>query len=314
MYFETAGIEASPFLVPFVAFCISFFTSMGGVSGAFLLLPFQMSVLGFTSPAVSPTNQVFNIMAIPAGLRRFSREGRMVWPLVAAVIVGTLPGVVLGVFIRVRFLPDPTIFKAFAGCVLAAIGLHMIHGLIRGRRHRGRSADEVEELFRERVQTDKTSLSAQGPPQVSVYRTAFNWIGFELLGHRFSCNAFGICGLGLLVGIVGGTYGIGGGSIMAPFFVSVLGLPVYAVAGAALAGTLATSITSVAFYHAIAPFYPEMTVAPDWKLGCLLGLGGLAGVWLGARCQKHVPANAIKWMLSVVVLVVATRYLSAGLG
>ena len=34
---------------------------MGGVSGAFLLLPFQVSVLGFTSPAVSPTNLIFNI-------------------------------------------------------------------------------------------------------------------------------------------------------------------------------------------------------------------------------------------------------------
>jgi len=42
-----------------VAFAISSFTSAGGVSGAILLLPFQMSVLGFTSPAVSATNQLF---------------------------------------------------------------------------------------------------------------------------------------------------------------------------------------------------------------------------------------------------------------
>ncbi|MEA3279385.1 MAG: sulfite exporter TauE/SafE family protein, partial [Thermodesulfobacteriota bacterium] len=60
MYFEVSGIHVFP-LFPFaVAFVVSFFTSMGGISGAFLLLPFQVSVLGFTSPAVSPTNLVYN--------------------------------------------------------------------------------------------------------------------------------------------------------------------------------------------------------------------------------------------------------------
>jgi hypothetical protein len=46
MLFQTAGIEVAPWIPPLVVFTISFFTSMGGVSGAFLLLPFQMSFLG----------------------------------------------------------------------------------------------------------------------------------------------------------------------------------------------------------------------------------------------------------------------------
>ena len=81
MYFPIAGVEVSP-IIPFVvAFVVSFFTSMGGVSGAFLLLPFQVSVLGFTSPAVSSTNLVYNIVAIPSGVYRYIKEGRMAWPL-----------------------------------------------------------------------------------------------------------------------------------------------------------------------------------------------------------------------------------------
>jgi uncharacterized membrane protein YfcA len=68
MYFETAGIEVAPWIPPLVALVVSFFTSMGGVSGAFLLLPFQMSILHFTSPSVSATNFVFNIIAIPSGV------------------------------------------------------------------------------------------------------------------------------------------------------------------------------------------------------------------------------------------------------
>ncbi|MBI5253753.1 MAG: TSUP family transporter, partial [Euryarchaeota archaeon] len=80
MLFPVSGVETPIFVPPLVAFVISFFTSMGGVSGAFLLLPFQMSVLNFTSPAVSATNFVYNIVAIPSGVYRYLREGRMAWP------------------------------------------------------------------------------------------------------------------------------------------------------------------------------------------------------------------------------------------
>jgi hypothetical protein len=67
MRFPVSGVETYVFIPPLVALVVSFLTSMGGVSGAFLLLPFQMSFLGFTSPAVSSTNFVFNIVAIPSG-------------------------------------------------------------------------------------------------------------------------------------------------------------------------------------------------------------------------------------------------------
>ena len=59
--FQTAGINTYVFIPPVVAFVISFFTSMAGISGAFLLLPFQVSLLGFTSPSVSATNFLYNI-------------------------------------------------------------------------------------------------------------------------------------------------------------------------------------------------------------------------------------------------------------
>ena len=116
MVFPVSGVEVNP-VIPFaVAFIVSFFTSMGGVSGAFLLLPFQVSFLGYTAPSVSATNQVFNIVAIPSGVYRFIKEGRMLWPLTWAVIIGTLPGVFIGAWVRIEYLPDPKNFKAFVGC------------------------------------------------------------------------------------------------------------------------------------------------------------------------------------------------------
>src|SRR3989304_4479642 len=118
MHFPVAGIDLNPLVPPAGAFVISFFTSMGGVSGAFLLLPFQVSVLGFDSPAVSATNHLFNVVAIPGGVWRYSREGRMVWPLTWIIIIGTLPGVLVGALIRVYVLTDPGHFKLFVGLVL----------------------------------------------------------------------------------------------------------------------------------------------------------------------------------------------------
>ena len=116
--FPVSGVEAPIWLPPLVALVLSFFTSMAGVSGAFLLLPFQMSVLHFESPAVSPTNMVYNITGIPGGVYRYLKEGRLVWPLTLVVVVGTLPGVIIGVFLRLSLLSDPRPFKAFVGVVL----------------------------------------------------------------------------------------------------------------------------------------------------------------------------------------------------
>lgn len=104
---------------------------MGGVSGAFLLLPYQVSFLGYTAPSVSATNQVFNVVAIPSGVYRFIKEGRMVWPLTWAVIIGTLPGVFIGAWVRIEYLPNPKNFKFFVGCILLYIGLRLVQDILK---------------------------------------------------------------------------------------------------------------------------------------------------------------------------------------
>jgi len=311
--FPVSGVEVSALVPPLVAFAVSFVTSMGGVSGAFLLLPFQMSVLGFTTPAVSATNQVYNIVAIPGGVLRFIREGRMVWPLTLIVVAGTLPGVLVGALVRVRYLPDPARFKLFAGAVLLYVGGRLAFDLIRAR---GGEAASAEEQFHRLVSAGGTGDGADAGrlARVTAARLGLRRTAFEFYGQRFEIPTLGVLLLSLAVGAVAGVYGIGGGAILAPFFVAFFGLPVYTVAGAALAGTFVTSIAGVGFYHAIAPFYPHLAVAPDWPLGLLFGLGGMVGIYLGARCQKHVPAKGIKWMLVVVIVAVAASYLRPLLG
>lgn len=293
MYFPVAGVEVSPWLPPLVAFGISFFTSMGGVSGAFILLPFQVSVLHFTTPAVSATNHLFNIVAIPSGVYRYIREGRMVWPLTWTVIIGTLPGVFFGSIIRINYLPDPETFKRFAAVVLLYIGARLLWDMIKSP---GKTA------------TKKPGTRPVPFGRVTDQHLSLRTISFTFRDEHFQVSTLPILTLSLVVGLVGGVYGIGGGAIIAPFFVAFFGLPVYTVAGAALMGTCITSLAGVLFFQFLAPFYPGLAIAPDWLLGLLFGIGGACGMYCGARLQRFMPAKVIKAILAAAILFIAVRY------
>ncbi len=295
--FPISGVETYWWLPIAVAFGISCLTSMGGISGAFIILPFQVSILGFSGPAVSPTNLIFNIVAIPSGVYRYLRENRMVWPLTLLIIVGTLPGLFVGVIVRIKYLPDPKAFKLFAGCVLLYIGLKLLFDLL-GRRKLNETQSTAE------IRADKKTFR--------VVPLAFN---LKQLGYRFNSRDYyaptpGIFLLSLIVGVIGGIYGIGGGAFIAPFLVTVFGLPVYTIAGAALMGTFITSVFGVLFYTLMAPLYSHtgLAISPDWLLGLMFGIGGAIGMYVGARIQKYIPAFVIKSILTVCVLFIASKY------
>src|SRR3712207_5295759 len=131
--FPVSGVEVNPLVPLLVAFVVSALTAPAGVSGAFLLLPFQVSVLGFTSPAVSPTNLIYNVIAAPGGVYRYVREQRVVWPLAAVVVLGTLPGVALGAVLRVTYLSDPGSFEVFVGLVLLYLGARLLYDVVVAR-------------------------------------------------------------------------------------------------------------------------------------------------------------------------------------
>ena len=288
--FPISGVETNVFLPPAVAFIISFFTSMAGMSGAFLILPFQMSVLGFTSPSVSATNFVYNIVSIPSGAYRYFKEGRMAWPLVTAIVLGTIPGVLAGYMIRVIYLPDPRSFKIFVGWVLLFLGIKMLY----------------EALC---VRSQGISAGHRGTGEgIRWISSSIRRAEFELWGERFSYLPSSLFALSLVVGMIGGVYGIGGGAIIAPFMIAVLRLPVYAVAGAALMATMIASAAGVLIYSLV-PSPTGINAVPDWLLGALFGLGGFAGMYLGARTQKHVPERIMKFVLGLLIIGLGGDYI-----
>ncbi|MFZ5652070.1 MAG: TSUP family transporter [Bacillota bacterium] len=318
MFFPVSGVEVNPLIPPLVAFLVSTMTAPAGVSGAFLLLPFQMSVLNYTSPSVSPTNLIYNIVAIPGGLYRFIKEGRMAWPLTWVVVAGTLPGVFFGSWVRIQYLPDPKAFKLFVGTVLLYLGVRLLLEFTSGSKDKKARNKALEKKFKERVDQIKSETNqkiAAGLPADAVVKTrifSLKKIEYEFWGETYSFGTIAIFILALVVGLIGGIYGIGGGAIIAPFCVSILSLPVYTVAGAALAGTFITSIAGVVFYSvlAITPVGSTANVSPDWALGALFGLGGLLGTYTGAYFQKYLKEGIVKGIMATLIIFLALRYIT----
>ncbi len=302
MYFPVSGVEANPLLLLLAAFCISLLTTPAGVSGAFLLLPFQVSVLGFTSPAVSPTNLIYNVVATPGGIYRYIREGRVVWPLAWTVVLGTLPGVFIGAVLRVTYFSDPRAFKVFVGFVLLYLGARLLYEAL--RRLRAATSQPAAEAG-----SGEGILQAEGV--VRTTNISMRGVEYEYAGRSFSFGTVPVLLLSFVVGIIGGIYSIGGGSIIAPFFVLIFGLPVYTVAGAALISTFLTSVAGVVFFQVLdaAGVGGSAAVAPDWLLGAVLGVGGLAGTYAGARVQKFLPELWIRTVLGTLVVLLALSYI-----
>jgi hypothetical protein len=110
------------------SFTVATVATPAGVSGAVLLLPFQVGVLGTPSPSVTPTNLLYNVVATPGALYRYWRQGQTGGRLTRLLVLGTLPGVIVGSVIRVELLPSETSFDVVIACVLIPLGAWLLMG------------------------------------------------------------------------------------------------------------------------------------------------------------------------------------------
>jgi uncharacterized membrane protein YfcA len=233
-------------------------TTPAGVSGAVLLLPVQVSVLGVPSPSVTPTNLIFNLFATPSGALRYLRRGGVDGGLAARLVAGTVPGVILGAVIRVEWLADERGFLLVVAAVLIPLGVLL---LLRNPPHAAHPVLELNAL----------------PP------------------------------IAFAVGVVGGIYGIGGGSILAPLLL-LAGYSAYRVAPAALLSTMAASVIGVVTFSLLSLTAAEGAAAPDWSVGIAAGIGGAVGAYIGASIQPRIPEAGLRRLLGALVIVIGIRY------
>jgi len=280
--FPISGVKTYIFLPPLVMLAISSIVSIGGVSGAFVLLPFQMSVLGYTNPGVTATNFIYNIISIPSGIYRYIKNKQISWTLFFTIMFGTLPGIFIGYYIRTKFLFEPARFKIFVGCILGILGIKTIHSGL-----------------------TKNQGDDQRDGIVSIEKEKAGIFGCKIYTNNkvYKYSPYLLAIASFLVGIAGTAYGIGGGAIIAPFCVSILGLPVFLVSGAALFSTWINSVIAAMVYSF------NSATTPDWLLGALFGIGGMIGIYTGTYIQRYVPDNMVKNILGIVLLFISSKYI-----
>ena len=121
-----------------------------------------------------------------------------------------------------------------------------------------------------------------------------------------SVNALVIVGLGGIVGLLTGMLGVGGGFIVVPAMIYLLGMSTTVVVG--------TSLMQILFVTAATTLvHATTTKSVDIVLAVLLLLGSVVGAQVGARFSQKVKPELLRMFLAIMVLAVAFR-MALGLG
>ena len=79
-------------------------------------------MLGTPSPAVTPTNLLYNVVSTPGALYRYRRQHQTGGRLALILITGTLTGMIAGSVIRVELVPGPRVFDLLVAALLCRSG------------------------------------------------------------------------------------------------------------------------------------------------------------------------------------------------
>lgn len=193
----------------FLGFVVAFASTPAGVSGSFLLLPLQVSVVGVVTPSASATNLIFNLVSTPGAIYRYRRQGQTDTALVVPIALGTVPGVIGGAWLRVTVFASQERFEVLVAVVLGILGLRLLWTVAR--------PGERVDVARQRSDRDGT---------VAVLSTA---LAVGVVG-----GVYGIGGAALIAPFLVGVLGfrlrsVVGATLVATFLTSVVGVATFAL-------------------------------------------------------------------------------------
>jgi uncharacterized protein len=108
--------------------------------------------------------------------------------------------------------------------------------------------------------------------------------------------------IGLLAGILSGLVGVGGGIIMVPMLVLVLGLSQHQAQGTSLT-VLVVPVTAIAVFN----YYKEGYI--NWKYAAVIALFFVVGSYFGSKLAINLDQKMLKKVFSVVLIIIAGKML-----
>jgi uncharacterized membrane protein YfcA len=283
LYLPIAEVSVNAFLLLGAGGIVGFLSGMFGVGGGFLITPllFFMGV----PPAVAVAtgaNQVVasSVSGVLAQLRRKAVDFRMGAVLLAGGVAGSAGGI--WVFARLKEAGQVDLFVQLSYVLF----LGLVGGL----------------MLNESLRTLWRSRKPGQPLRRSHIHT---WVHKLPLKVKFRASGLYISVLpplavGAFVGFLAAVMGVGGGFIMVPAMIYLLGMPTKVVIGTSLFQIIfVTAFTTV--MHAVS----SQTV--DMLLAVLLILGGVVGAQIGARVGVRLRADQLRILLALLVLAVCFK-------
>jgi len=285
IYLPIAGVSENLLLILGLGGVVGLLSGMFGVGGGFLLTPFLMHI-GIPPPVAvaSAANQVVgaSVSGCLAHWQRRNVDMKMGLILLIGGLTGSSAGVWLFQLLRAVGQIDLTISLCYV-VLLGAMGALML-------------ADGLRLYFRRR--------GGAGPARGrGVHR--HTWIHRLPLKMRFRRSGLYIsalvpAGVGFLVGVLSAVMGVGGGFIMVPAMIYLIGMPTSVVVG--------TSLFQIIFVSANVTFLQSVTnQTVDAPLALLLLVGGTIGAQVGTRIGAKLRVDELRILLAVMVLLMSLK-------
>ena len=287
IYLPIAEININIFLIVFIGMLVGALSGLFGVGGGFLMTPLLI-FLGIP-PVVAVGSEAPHVLAssvsgVIAHWRKKNVDFKMGFFLLSGGLIGSTVGVNLFKLLKTYGQIDIVIQFLFL-IFLGFIGISMA------------------------FESAKTTI--KNYRTTSAIRTKLHqhsWIHglpFKLRFHRSKLyiSAIPPIFIGFFVGVLSAMMGVGGGFIMIPAMVYILGMSTNVVVG--------TSLFQIIFVTANSTFFQSyLNQTVDIVLSALMILGGVIGAQIGVRIGTKLKAEYLRGILAILVLLVCAKILT----
>lgn len=286
VYLPIAGLSVNALVIVVLGFIVGVLSGMFGVGGGFLTTP--LLIFYGIPPTVAVASAATQITgASVSGVMVHLRRGGVDLKMAGVMVVGGLFGSAFGAVLFRALLAIGQIDLVVGTLYVLILG--WIGGLML------KDALVALGVITPRVASD--------PEEGTARRT--RWVQTLPMRWRFEESGLFISpvaplALGFAAGVLTVFLGIGGGFILVPAMIYLLGMPARVVIGTSLAMVLAVSAATT-MVHALT------TRAVDIVLAALLLLGGVIGAQYGALLALRIKPDLLRLALAIIILIVALR-------
>ena len=286
IYLPIAGMSVNALFIVALGFLVGLLSGMFGVGGGFLTTPLLIFYgIPPTVAVASAATQITgaSVSGVMVHLRRGGVDQKMGLVMIAGGLIGSVLGAGLFRLLQASGQIDVAIGFLYV-IILGSIGALMLKDALVALGY-----VELKVPIDER--TERTTR------WVSTLPLRWHFPGSGLLVSPLAPFI-----LGLIAGILTVFLGIGGGFILVPAMIYLLGMPARVVVGTSLLMVLAVSAATT-MVHSLT------TEAVDIVLAVLLLLGGVVGAQYGALLTTRLKPDLLRLALAVIILIVALRML-----